>query len=194
MVRHNAHAPHSQRTGRTINLPGEFPLMPFGTGREPLTSSVSHHPAAVLAVLGTAAPPLRLTPVSIQDDACNPPLLHSIKPLKPDVQFPRIRLSSCAGKSSNRAPWRSVSLATRPPQGLRRCCFLVRRARLADPLRGARQIPRGPAHLAERTAAFKQVRQSMGFTESAVSRYATTIHHARPGNDVDAVLGQTLAH
>ncbi len=73
----------------------------------------------------------------------------------------------------------------------------LRRLRLmqqSQAYQAARKIPRGITHLAERKAAFKQIRQSMGFTEYALSRYATTIHHSWIGDHVDAVIGQTLAH
>ncbi len=73
----------------------------------------------------------------------------------------------------------------------------LRRMRLmkqSQAYQAACKIPHGVAHLVERRAAFKQVRQSMEFTESALSRYATEIHHSWIGDHVDAVLGQTLAH
>ena len=73
----------------------------------------------------------------------------------------------------------------------------LRRLRLmqqSQAYQAARKIPRGTAHLTKRKAAFQHVRQSMEFTESALSRYATEIHHSWIGDHVDAVLGQTLAH
>lgn len=44
----------------------------------------------------------------------------------------------------------------------------------------------------QRAAAFAQARIAVGFTEDALSRYATTIHQSWIGDRVDAVIGQTL--
>ena len=56
--------------------------------------------------------------------------------------------------------------------------------------REAHQIPRGQGH--KRAAAFAAARQVIGFTEYALSQYATTIHASWIGDHVDAVIGQTL--
>ena len=54
----------------------------------------------------------------------------------------------------------------------------------------ARKIPRH--HGKERAGAFAAARIAIGFTESALSQYATRIHPSWIGDHVDAVLGQTL--
>ncbi len=55
---------------------------------------------------------------------------------------------------------------------------------------GARQIPRRPK--TPRQEAFTDARQAVGFTEAALSQYATTIHASWIGLHIDAVIGQTL--
>ena len=55
-----------------------------------------------------------------------------------------------------------------------------------------RKIPRNQGK--ERAAAFAAARLAVGFTEYALSQYATTIHHCWIGDHVDAVIGQTLTH
>ncbi len=54
---------------------------------------------------------------------------------------------------------------------------------------GARQIPRRPK--TPRQEAFTDARQAVGFTEAALSQYATT-HASWIGLHIDAVIGQTL--
>jgi len=44
----------------------------------------------------------------------------------------------------------------------------------------------------QRAMAFAKARRAVGFTEYALSRYATTLHHSWIGDHVDAVIGQTL--
>ena len=44
----------------------------------------------------------------------------------------------------------------------------------------------------QHAAAFAAARRAVGFTEYALSQYATTIHHSWIGDHVDAVMGQTL--
>ncbi|NMP24100.1 RNA-guided endonuclease TnpB family protein [Sulfobacillus harzensis] len=44
----------------------------------------------------------------------------------------------------------------------------------------------------QRAAAFARARQAVGFTEFALSQYATAIHQSWIGDHVDAVIGQTL--
>ncbi len=56
----------------------------------------------------------------------------------------------------------------------------------------ARRIPR--KHVATRAKAFTAARKAVGFTESALSRYATTLHTSWIGDHLDAVIGQTLTH
>ncbi|MHB1612097.1 MAG: RNA-guided endonuclease TnpB family protein [Sulfobacillus sp.] len=65
----------------------------------------------------------------------------------------------------------------------------------------ARQLPhhaqdpvQQKAQQQARAAAFATARHAVGFTESALSRYATTIHTSWIGDHVDAVIGQTLTH
>ena len=53
-----------------------------------------------------------------------------------------------------------------------------------------RDIPR--TRPTERAHAFLMARQAVGFTEAALSQYATRIHHTGIGDHVDAVIGQTL--
>lgn len=53
-----------------------------------------------------------------------------------------------------------------------------------------RDIPR--TRPTERAHAFLMARQAVGFTEAALSQYATRIHHTWIGDHVDAVIGQTL--
>ena len=53
-----------------------------------------------------------------------------------------------------------------------------------------RDIPR--TRPTERAHAFLMARQAVGFTEGALSQYATRIHHTWIGDHVDAVIGQTL--
>ena len=56
--------------------------------------------------------------------------------------------------------------------------------------REAPQIPRGQGR--KRAAAVAAARQVVGFTEYALSQYATTIHSSWIGDHVDAVIGQPL--
>ncbi len=53
-----------------------------------------------------------------------------------------------------------------------------------------RDIPR--TRPTERAHAFLMARRTVGFTEGALSQYATRIHHTWIGDHVDAVIGQTL--
>ncbi len=74
----------------------------------------------------------------------------------------------------------------------------LRRLRLLQQSRAhqaARKLPRGEKdspQQKERAIAFAKARRAVGFTESALSRYATTIHASWIGDHVDAVIGQTL--
>ncbi len=59
----------------------------------------------------------------------------------------------------------------------------------------ARTLPRGEKdspQQKQRAIAFAEARHAVGFTESALSRYATTIHASWIGDHVDAVIGQSL--